>query len=321
MPLPVVIRLNAAIVAVTDEVPRVLTIRPPRGACGHVPSLPYGPLDMEGDRTLELGLRRWVRERTGLELGYVEQLYTFGDLNRELSEPARILSVTYLALIREQALPRGGEAWWQDWYKLLPWEDHRAGRPEVIDAAIIPRLRSWISAAEGQDALQIRRERAAIAFGLEGSAWDTERVLDRYELLWEAGLVEEYYRDQAVITGRTVEVDEERLVPGRSLAFDHRRILATAIGRIRGKIQYRPVVFELLPETFTLLQLQQVVEALAGVRLHKQNFRRLVERGGLVEPTGRQASTGGRPAALFRFRRDALRERPAPGVGLPGKRG
>ena len=104
------------------------------------------------------------------------------------------------------------------------------------------------------------------------------------------------------------------------MALDHRRILATALGRLRGKIKYRPVVFELLPPSFTLLQLQRVVEALAGVRLHKQNFRRLVEHGGLVEGTGQDVQTGGRPAELFVFRREVLRERPAPGVGLPGVR-
>ena len=96
------------------------------------------------------------------------------------------------------------------------------------------------------------------------------------------------------------------------MALDHRRILATALGRLRGKLKYRPVVFELLPASFTLLQLQRVVEALAGVGLHKQNFRRLVETGGLVEGTGRQhPPTGGRPAELFVFRREVLRERPA----------
>ena len=98
---------------------------------------------------------------------------------------------------------------------------------------------------------------------------------------------------------------------GAAMALDHRRILATALGRLRGKIKYRPVVFELLPPTFTLLQLQQVVEALAGVRLHKQNFRRLVENAGLVEGTGRQdAQTGGRPAELFVFRREVDLPRP-----------
>ena len=104
------------------------------------------------------------------------------------------------------------------------------------------------------------------------------------------------------------------------MALDHRRILATALGRLRGKIRYRPVVFELLSETFTLRQLQSVVEALSGTRLHTQNFRRLVERGGLVEGTGEQEATGGRPAELFAFRREVLTERPRPGVGVPGSR-
>ena len=105
------------------------------------------------------------------------------------------------------------------------------------------------------------------------------------------------------------------------MLFDHRRILATAIARLRGKLKYRPVVFELMAPTFTLLDLQRAVEALAGRRLHKQNFRRLVAEQGLVEGTG-QFSTPirGRPAELFRFRREVLRERPAPGLRLGVRR-
>lgn len=104
---------------------------------------------------------------------------------------------------------------------------------------------------------------------------------------------------------------------GVSLAFDHRRIAAAALERLRGKLAYRPVVFEVLPETFTLSTLQQVVEAFAGQQLHKQNFRRLVATANLVEPTGEaHVRTGGRPAELYRFRREVLRERPAPGLGL-----
>jgi hypothetical protein len=162
--------------------------------------------------------------------------------------------------------------------------------------------------------VQTRRERTEITFGLHGAPWDPERTLERYELLYEAGLVEEAHRGNA-----TSHAQPPGGFLGRPMALDHRRILATALGRVRGKIKYRPVVFELLPATFTLWQLQCVVEALAGIRLHKQNFRRLVERGGLVEGTGQyDLSTGGRPAELFRFRREVLRERAAPGVGLPG---
>ena len=71
----------------------------------------------------------------------------------------------------------------------------------------------------------------------------------------------------------------------------------------------------MIPETFTLLHLQQVAEALTGLRLKKQNFRRQVEQSGLVEGTGKlEQKTGGRPAELFRFRRAVLRERRAPGM-------
>jgi hypothetical protein len=317
-----VLGLNAVIVAVTEEVPRILIVRTP-GPTSEAPeedALPFGPLEPETDRTLDRALRRWVREQTGLELGYVEQLYTFGDQERDLLESRggpRIVSVAYLALVREVSV--SVEARWRDWYEFFPWEDWRDGRPAVIDSHIAPALEHWVGEAADPHARQDRRERADIVFGLGGAHWDGERVLERYELLYEARLVAEFRRDRAA-RGEAV-APEPRELPGRPMAVDHRRILATALGRLRGKLKYRPVVFELLQPSFTLLHLQRVVEALAGVRLHKQNFRRLVEHGGLVEGTGRyDQQTGGRPAELFVFRRDVLRERPAPGVGLPAVR-
>ena len=324
----IVVGLNAVIVAVTKESPRILTISGPLGdteggealrLAVPLDVLPYGPLDPEVDRTLELSLRRWVEERTGLELGYVEQLYTFGDRDRAAPsreiEP-RVISAAYLALVRE-GLPSGSShALWRDWYTFFPWEDWREGQPPVIRETIEQALNDWIKRATTAAARAERLERAGIAFGLTGSAWDGDRVLERYEVLYEVGLVTESLRDG-------VHFDGEGSGPllGRPMDMDHRRILATGLGRIRGKLRYRPVVFELLPPTFTLTRLQRVVEALAGLRLHKQNFRRLVERGGLVEGTGKLDSrTGGRPAEIFRFRREVLRERRAPGVGLPGAR-
>ncbi|MDA2935100.1 hypothetical protein MYX82_12275 [Acidobacteria bacterium AH-259-D05] len=340
--IPLVIELNGVIVAVTDERPRILVVKhldhPAKMAGQQIsedssPSdaLPFGPLDAAADRTLELGLRRWVWERTGIELGYVEQLYTFGDRNRDPREfegGPRVISVPYLALVKEGQLPGLGEAKWRDWYEYLPWEDWLSRRPSIIDEKITPALDRWVK-KDGNPEIRCRRlERVEIVFGLGGATWDEERVLERYELLYEIGLVAEQARDtglgitnpqESPETCREPLVESGRSSLGRSMALDHRRILATAMGRLRGKIKYRPVVFELLPPTFTLLQLQRVVEALAGIRLHKQNFRRFVEKGGLVEDTGQSESkTGGRPAKLFGFRREVLRERPAPGVGLPG---
>ncbi len=316
---PIRIGLSAAIVAVTENQPRVLAVEraeherlatDSKARAGVPPALPFGPLDPRADRTLELGLRGWVRRQTGLELPYVEQLYTFGDRRRDprLRRGPRLVSVAYLALVREGGVAR--EARWRDVYALLPWEDWRRGRPEPIRRVVAPALERWAGAPKDARTRAHRHERADICFGLRGAGWDAERVLERYELLFETGLVAE----------AGAPPGEARAL-GEGMALDHRRILATALGRLRGKIKYRPVVFELLPETFTLLQLQRVVEALSGLRLHKQNFRRLVENAGLVEGTAAmERQTGGRPAELHRFRREVLRERRSPGVGLPGAR-
>jgi len=337
----IIIGLNAVITAVTNDIPRILTVQKPHhplAARGAEPSkspappqkldaLPFGPLDPAGDRTLELGLRRWIRELTGIEVGYAEQLYTFADRHRDPGEREggpRVISMAYLALVREEQLPGTVEALWRDWYRYFPWEDWRRGRPEMIDRAIAPCLNAWSRSHADAATRRDRRERCDITFGLSGAPWVPERVLERYELMYEVGLAAEATWDRsragaAASAPRRAPAGQAGL--GRPMAFDHRRILATALGRLRGKLKYRPVVFELLPDTFTLLQLQRVVEALAGIVLHKQNLRRLVEKAGLVEGTGRLSSqTGGRPAELFHFRREVLRERPAPGVGLPGLR-
>ena len=314
-----IVGLHGAIVAVTGEEARILTV-PDGDRRRRTAALPFGPLDPDRHSTLELGLRAWVSEQTGMDLAYVEQLYTFGDRDRTLAAEglARVLSVAYLALVREREVAEGHSAAWRGIYGFLPWEDRRAGEPAILRDDIGPELARWVDAAPDRGARRERRGRVDITFGSGASPWDSERVLDRYELLYEAGLVAESILDRGAANAGDGAGNAASGF-GASLALDHRRILATALGRLRGKLKYRPLVFELLPDIFTLFQLQRTVEALVGVRLHKQNFRRLVERGGLVEGTGRlEPETGGRPAELFRFRREVLLERPAPGVGLPG---
>ena len=301
------IRLSAVIAAATVDEPRVLALRIGRQA---VAALPSGPLEIE-HRTLEIGLRAWVERQTSQKLGYVEQLYTFGDRDRvETGDdgPSWALTVAYLALVRE-ARPAGAvAAAWHNCYRYFPWEDWRTGKPTALQP-LEERLRRWAHAAASETGRRLREERIGLAFS---ASWNDELVLERYELLYEAGLIQERWRD----AGRPIP-PADFPASGVPMAADHRRILATAIGRLRGKIKYRPVVFELMPPAFTLLQLQRTVEALSGVRLHKQNFRRLVEQQGLVEETGGiSAATGGRPARLVRFRREVLLERPAPGLRL-----
>ena len=306
--------LVAVIVAATEGEPRALTIRVPDQAPGRGDGLPAGPLVPE-HATLERGLRAWVERQTHQRLGYVEQLYTFGDRDRsggEEAPEAHALSLAYLALVREERPAGLAEASWENWYRYLPYEDFRHGRPRQLDA-IEPRLAAWATEPDERAARTRRQDRLGLTFGMNGGTWNDERVLERYELLFEAGLIPE-----ACGNPGPARPGDPTGVP---MAFDHRRVLATALGRLRGKIKYRPVVFELMPPAFTLLQLQRTVEALSGTRLHKQNFRRLVAQQGLVEETESVTSgAAGRPARLVRFRREVLLERPAPGLRLPARR-
>jgi hypothetical protein len=314
------IGLNAAIVSVTNDEPVVLVVRDKPDKSGATDGLPFGPFSPLDHRTLEIGLRAWVREQTGIDLGYVEQLYTFGDRGRH-AQPGdvnpHVVSIGYLALTRAgdvEDLKAGG---WRSWYQYFPWEDWRKGRPEVIDRVIAPELERWVESPKLRSAPARpldRHQRARMCFGLDGATWDEEKVLERYELVYEAALVTEARRDRPELAATN---DGNIPAIGVPMRFDHRRILATAIGRVRAKIKYRPVIFELMAEEFTLFELQKHVEAILGPHLHKQNFRRLVESAGLVEPTGEvKTRTGGRPAKLFRFRREVLLERPAPGVRI-----
>ena len=297
--------LVAVLVAVTQGQPRVLTTE-------DASALPAGPFELT-HRSLQAGLRAWVETQTHHPLGYVEQLYTFADRDRSDDGAARrTISVSYLGLTREAGETGVAQVGWQDWYRYFPWEDHRDGPPALIAEAIAPRLKAWVRDAGDRGAQVQRRQRAALTFGLDGAAWNEDMVLQRYELLFEARLVPEAARQ-----GRLGDGDGDPL-PGQAMRHDHRRILATGIARLRAKIKYRPVVFELMPPAFTLLQLQTAVEALAGRGLHKQNFRRLIEQQALVEETGDMATgTTGRPAKLFRFRRDVLLERAIAGSKLP----
>jgi hypothetical protein len=295
------IELTAVIAAVTDEEPRILTI-----ADGTM--LPCGPLESV-HRSLQAGLRSWVERQSHHPLGYIEQLYTFADRDR-MHDSGRVISISYLGLTREAAASHDPDAAWHSWYSYFPWEDWRDGPARLVARAIVPRLRRWAAAAPDSATRGERARRIAVNFGTTDRAWNEELVLQRYELLHEAGLVAE--------SGRGRPRAADALIPGEPMAHDHRRILATGMARLRAKIKYRPVVFELMPPSFTLLQLQRAVEALAGRRLHKQNFRRLIDQQGLVEETGAlSAETGGRPAKLFRFRREIVAERAFAGTKLP----
>ena len=241
------IGLNAVLAVIEDGKPKVLCVHGKNNAI----SLPYGRFDPDQHRTFEIGLREWVERQTSISLGYIEQLYTFGDMGREAPAAAlvdgdasdRIISIGYLALAPEPAEVNTQNAQWRDWYHFFPWEDWRRGEPKVLSQLILPKLDAWASTAHDEPVALSRRARIRLAFGYGEDGWEEERALDRFELMYEAGLVREAHRDR----GEKISQQDETLfaATGRHMSSDHRRILATAIGRLRGKLKYRPIIFRL----------------------------------------------------------------------------
>ncbi len=180
-------------------------------------ALPGGFVNL--DETLEHAARRELAEETGLGRVFLEQLHTFGDLDRDPRE--RVVTVAYYALVN-----------------LRDHRDHR------IQAATDAREAAWFPVAEA-----------------------------------------------------------------RGLAFDHDRILDMALTRLKGKVRYQPIGFELLPRSFTLSQLQHIYETILDTPLDKRNFRRKVLATGLLKPTTEvEKDVAHRAARLYRFDKKKYRQ-------------
>jgi hypothetical protein len=326
-PEPITVGLSAAIFAVRGDEPMVAVVPADPDDAEGDSALPSGAFSPRQHRTLEAGVRFWVKQQTGIALGATRQIGALSDCHEDAARPPpsapAVVSVCYEALIGPAQFDDQGGARWHSWYAYFPWEDWRRGKPRYLVEAIEPRLEAWTAQppeeSEVRDAATTldRRQRVGIAFGWDGMAWDEESVLERYDILREAGLAGEAASDSTAASAA-------RPLPRlrHPMLGDQGRVLAGAIGGVRRNVKVRPVIFELMPDAFTLFELQKTVEAILGPHLHKQNFRRLVEGGGLVEPTGDyRLRTGGRPAQLYRFRRDVLLERLAPGVRVKAGRG
>ena len=189
-------------------------------------ALPGGFVRM--DESLDAAARRVLHEKAHIGSAFLEQLYTFGAVDRD--PRTRIITVAY--------------------YALLPAARFEKALEDVPELALATIATAWKGEAGGR----------AEAHGASG----------------------------------------ERL----GLAFDHADILGLAVKRLRGKLDYSQVGFELLPAQFTLRALQDVHQAILGVRFNKPAFRRRMLDKGVLEPTGlREQGVTFRPAELFRFAR------------------
>jgi 8-oxo-dGTP diphosphatase len=185
-------------------------------------SLPGGFVRME--ESLNEAAVRVLRAKVGVEGIFLEQLYTFGEPDRD--PRTRVIAVAYYALVPASKLASLNGLQLATLH--VPWEGEQGGKAEARDAA-----------------------------------------------------------------GRRLP-----------LAFDHARILGLVMQRLRGKLDYAPIGFELLARQFTLRELQDIHETILGRRLNKDSFRRRLLASGLIEATGRlEEAVGHRPAELYRFRR------------------
>ncbi|WP_137114060.1 NUDIX domain-containing protein [Mesorhizobium sp. GR13] len=221
------VAIDLVLMSVVDGAPAVLLIRRTEQPAKDKWALPGGFVGM--DESLDDAAHRVLREKARMDDAYVEQIYTFGAVDRD--PRMRIISVAYFAL--------------------LPADRYAAA--------------------------------------LKNSAGDL--TLARVAVDWpgETG-------------GPVAAVGEDGPLP---LAFDHADMLGLAMLRLRGKLDYSPVGFALLPERFTLRQLQDVHEAILGVQLNKPAFRRRMLDRRWLEATGeRETGASFRPAELYRFRTD-----------------
>lgn len=220
-------------------------------------SVPGGFVKM--DENLEEGALRKLKEKTGIENVYLEQLYTFGEVDRD--PRTRIISIGNLALISKDSIiySENAENKETKWF----WVDKILEKKEVSDNYITKKY-----------LLTLKCEDIKINYEVIEK---TERTLIRK-------------------TTKSYRFLEEEST--EELAFDHYKILDLGIDRLRNKLEYTPIVFNLLPRLFTVKELQFVYEAIMGREI--LNFRRKMGNM-IIETEEKIEGKPFRPAQVFKF--------------------
>lgn len=211
--------------------------------------------------SLEEAARRELRTETNVDDIYLEQLYTWGDAGRD--PRTWVISTSYMALVDSSSLQlqAGDDAEEAEWYRI---EDRwlKETKTATIDGSI------------------------------------TEKWLE-LRLVHERGELSATIKITKTVMGRTVRETRE-IVETKNLAFDHAKIIQYALERLRNKIEYTDIAFALMPELFTLSDLQQVYEVILGRELLAAAFRRKVADK-VVETNQYRKHAGHRPSKYFRF--------------------
>lgn len=217
---------------------------------------------MNIDEDLDTAVQRELKEETGVSNVYAEQLYTWSAVNRD--PRMRILSASYLALV--------------DHEKLTPLQ---AG-DDAEDVA-------WFSVRDTEISNEVKT--------IEREVTRTQKI--KLELFKGNVVVTATIEKVSKTVGTNTKIETE-IMETNGIAFDHAEIIMYSLDRLRGKINYTNIVFNLVGDTFTLPDLQNVYEIIIGKKLNKVQFRRHVED--MVIDTG-EVQTGGayRPSKLYRY--------------------
>lgn len=223
-------------------------------------ALPGGFVHM--DETLDVAAARELMEETNVSGIYMEQLYTFGDVGRD--PRTRVISTAYLALVDSSRLNirSGDDACDARWFtlSLKPYSERRT---HASNGAVV-----------------------------------TEAIFN-LTLIGETEEHSAQVKTVCTVEGRASRV-ERSVVSSEGIAFDHASIIAYGVERLRNKIEYTDITFNLMPELFTLTELQQVYEIILDTELLKANFRR--KTAAMVLETDNYTSDAGhRPSRLYRF--------------------
>ena len=199
------------------------------------------------DETIDDAARRILETETNLKNIYMEQLYTFGDVDRD--PRMRIVSTAYIALVDKNRL-----------------RDH------------LPENAAWFTMhiLEDEEEIQVTLDNGTESFSIVVGKRLKSPISDRYE----------YF----------VKKDDH-------LAFDHAKAIVSGISRLKNKVEYTDIVFNMMPEYFTLGELQQVYEVILGKKLLDPAFRRIIAKK-TVKTDKVQTGGGHRPSALFRYNRN-----------------
>jgi len=214
------------------------------------------------DESLEQAAARELKEETNIDNIYMEQLYTWGDVQRD--PRMRVISTSYIGLADSKSLiiKADDDADDATWFtvKCKLYEERKVSTP---DGYKLEKLYNLILSGEDENVLN-----AAI-------------------------------RKVKVIEDKNCKIYQE-IVQSNEIAFDHAKIIAYAIERLRTKIEYTDIAFNLMPELFTLTELQQVYEVILDTELLKANFRRKTSHM-VIETNEYTKDAGHRPSKLFRF--------------------